>query len=231
MKLPVRDVYGVSDDTLFPLQAALVYELGQTLFVAPNILLVEGPSDLIYLHLLSKAVEAEGGDGLDERWVIAPVGGIDKMATFVSLFGANQLNTAALIDKNRAQHKQRIANLLKAGKLDKKDIIEVSKFVSGADADIEDLFDEAFYLQLLQGSYPGTQAAAITEAMLAADGDPRVVRKVERILEKFGMPNFSHLVPAQYFEREQETLLPQLSDDTIERAKKLFDALNKRLNN
>ena len=66
---------------------------------------------------------------------------------------------------------------------------------------------------------------------MAADGDPRVVRKVERILDRFGMPNFSHLVPAQYFEREQESLLPQLSDDTIERAKKLFDALNKRLNN
>jgi hypothetical protein len=92
------DVYSVSNDTVFPLQAALGYEIGQTLFVAPNTLLVEGPSDLIYLSLLSRAVEQRKGTGLDRRWAVTPVGGVKKMAAFVSLFGANQLNTCLLID-------------------------------------------------------------------------------------------------------------------------------------
>ena len=46
-----KDVLAVSDSSLFPLQGALGYELCQTLFVGPNCLIVEGPSDLRYLNL------------------------------------------------------------------------------------------------------------------------------------------------------------------------------------
>ena len=41
-----------------PLQAALGYDLAQTLFVAPDNLLVEGSADLIYLQILSAACES-----------------------------------------------------------------------------------------------------------------------------------------------------------------------------
>jgi hypothetical protein len=90
--------YKIDNDTLFSLQAALGYGIGQTLFVAPNVLLVEGTSDLIYLQLLSRACEQAGKAGLDRRWTITPVGGIDRMDTFVRLFKGQQLNICALID-------------------------------------------------------------------------------------------------------------------------------------
>ena len=68
--------YKIDAETLFPIQAALGYEIGQTLFVAPNVLLVEGTSDLVYLQLASRALEADGETGLDRRWTITPVGGL-----------------------------------------------------------------------------------------------------------------------------------------------------------
>jgi hypothetical protein len=40
-------------------------EMTQTLFIGENTLLIEGPSDLIYLDVLSDAAEATGRTGLD----------------------------------------------------------------------------------------------------------------------------------------------------------------------
>jgi AAA15 family ATPase/GTPase len=56
------DVLRNDHDTVFPLQAALGYELAQTLFIGPDCLLVEGPSDLIYLQVLGEAVRGAGGE-------------------------------------------------------------------------------------------------------------------------------------------------------------------------
>ena len=91
------DVMATSRDTRFPLQAALGYELAQTLFVSPDNLVVEGPADLLYLQILSGHLRESGRTYLDQRWVIVPVGGIDKIPTFVALLGA-QLNVAVVLD-------------------------------------------------------------------------------------------------------------------------------------
>ena len=221
------DVYGVTKDTVFPIQAALGYEIGQTLFVAPNTLLVEGPSDLIYLSLLSRAVERREGSGIDRRWAVTPVGGVRKMAAFVSLFGANQLNTCLLVDVSSSE-KQVVNNLVSGGGLNEKNVVQMSEFVDAKDADIEDLFEPEFYLELVKGAYPGTQAAALTDEMIK-EGSPRIVKRIEATLESFGMTQFSHLEPARYFEREEATLLDQLSSGTLDRAQALFDRVNELL--
>src|SRR5262249_3692122 len=119
------DVLLTDAATVFPLQAALGYDLAQTLFVGPNCLLVEGPSDLLYLPLPSQALAGKGRTPLDERWVITPVGGASNLVTFVSLLGSNQLNVAVLMDSSRAEQ-QRVRNLLSAGRLSKKSVVQLS---------------------------------------------------------------------------------------------------------
>jgi hypothetical protein len=59
-------------NTLFPLQAALGYDIAQNLFVSKNNLLVEGPADLIYLTLLSSILETEKRTFLKENITIVP---------------------------------------------------------------------------------------------------------------------------------------------------------------
>ena len=49
-----QDVLEVDADTLFPLQGALGYEATQTLFVGEHTLLLEGPSDILYLQAFSR---------------------------------------------------------------------------------------------------------------------------------------------------------------------------------
>jgi AAA ATPase domain len=48
-----EDIFEATDDSLFPLQGALGYEIHQTLFIGPNSLLVEGPADPLYIQAVS----------------------------------------------------------------------------------------------------------------------------------------------------------------------------------
>ena len=52
----LTNVFDATDDSLFPLQGALGYEIHQTLFVGPNSLVVECPSDMLYLRAVSRSV-------------------------------------------------------------------------------------------------------------------------------------------------------------------------------
>jgi hypothetical protein len=220
------DAFKTDSDTVFPLQAALGYELAQTLFVGPHCLLVEGPSDLIYLQLLSQACEEAGLNTLDPRWVVTPVGGADKVSTFVSLLGANQLNIAVLIDAN-PRDQQRIKALQDNGHLDAKALIQVSDFVTGKEADIEDVFDPAFYCELVSGAYPGALPKGIKPGDLKSK-HPRIMTRLEQHFKDNDIAggNFSHLRPSTYFLREQVALLPKVDRATLGR----FDAIFRRVN-
>ena len=69
------DVLTTDSDTLFPLQAALGYDIAQHLFIAKDNLVVEGPSDFIFMNTISDHLKSLGRTGLDKRWSIMPLGG------------------------------------------------------------------------------------------------------------------------------------------------------------
>jgi len=222
------DVVRNDRDTVFPLQAALGYELTQTLFIGPNCLLVEGSSDIIYLQLLSEAVAAANKTELDVRWVIIPVGGADKISTFVSLLGANQLNIAVLIDVSSGD-KQRIKNLQENQLLGKNSMIQIGQIVKSSNADIEDLFDPEFYIQLVNSAY--AQELKNPIAMKDVEkGSPRIVKRIEAYFKENGIADgsFSHLRPALYLLKDQK-LSDAFGEKTIERAAQLFEEINKRI--
>ncbi len=213
---------------MFPLQAALGYDLAQTLFVAPDNLLVEGASDLIYLQVLSAACEAAGKMSLDPRWVIVPVGGIDKIASFLSLLGGQRLNTSVLIDASGSGDQQRIKNMQETGHLGKHDLVQISEFTGATAADIEDLFDPGFYLQLVNAPFAQRLSKKLTLTDLGP-GDPRITQRIQAYFDQNDLGHFSHLRPATHLLREQATLLDKIVEKTLDRAASLFERINKNL--
>lgn len=224
------DVHKTGKDTLFPLQGALGYSLAQTLFVGPDCLLVEGPSDLIYLQLLSQACEERGLTTLDDRWVVTPVGGADKLSTFVSLIGANQLNVAVLVDSN-TQDSARLNSLRKNGHLGHDNLILITDALPGVqDADVEDILGAEFYLTLVNGSYKDHPGIPLNVDDLEAKGG-RITQSVEQHFKQHGIAGgkFSHYKPAAYFLREQATLLDVLPQEVVESASRLYARINSLL--
>jgi predicted ATP-dependent endonuclease of OLD family len=227
------DVLEVSDDTLFPLQGALGYEVTQSMFIGANTWLVEGPSDILYLQVLSQALRKRGREGMDKRWTVCPSGGIDKIAPFVRLFGGNSIHVAVLSDVSNSEKKKIEAvkkeQILKAGRF-----FTVADFVSQNEADVEDLFDADLFAQILNGAYKPPADKKVTKAgLLSAAQTERIVKKAEALfrLMPASVPEFDHFAPARWLLENSQILdgdSPEVRE-TLDRAEAVFTAFNKLL--
>ncbi|MEU3536143.1 AAA family ATPase [Streptomyces murinus] len=222
------EIFKADEDTAFPLLTAMGVEMTQTLFVGEHTLLLEGPSDLIYLDVLTDVAEANGSTGLDPRWVKTPIGGSGKLSTFVTLLGANKLNVAVLVDSS-TKDVGAVQRLRDNDQLAKNGLVEISEFTSTADADVEDLFDRDFYLELVNRAY----ASELTKPIAASElnsKDPRVVRQIEAVFRKRKIATrFNHYRPAAVLLREQAALTSRIDPATVTRAEQLFTRLNSLL--
>ncbi len=222
------EIFKADEDTAFPLLAAMGIEMTQTLFVGEHTLLLEGPSDLIYLDVLTDVTEANSSTGLDPRWVKTPIGGSGKLSTFVTLLGANKLNVAVLVDSS-TKDVGAVQRLRDNGQLAKNGLVEISEFTTTADADVEDLFERDFYLELVNRAYASELTTPISVTDLNAK-DPRVVRQIEAVFKQRKIATrFNHYKPAAVLLREQASLAPLINAATITRADQLFTRLNSLL--
>jgi len=147
--------------TLFPLRAALGYSLVQNLLPAKKTLLVGGPTELVYLTVLSSALERANRTSLADDASIVPMGGLDALATFVALAGNAAMGFVLLHATANATEAQPSAKLsnhqLMLGYGPYRTVTGKSKpLVSATSAlptDIEDLFAVPFYLKLFNGAF------------------------------------------------------------------------------
>jgi predicted ATPase len=220
----ITEVLDATPDSLFPLQGALGYEIYQTLFIGPNSLVIEGVSDLLYIQTISALLQARGEAGLSAAWTITPVGGSDKVATFVALIGAQKhLNVAVLIDYQK-KDQQSIENLYKRKLLEKKQVLTYADFVPADEADVEDMFNPGFYLKLVNGEFGSTVGVANLPK-----GPSRILRRLEQYLEKNPLPkgaSFNHYRPARYFTENIGSLTSELSEPQLDRFRQAFMAVN-----
>ncbi|MCY3999820.1 MAG: hypothetical protein OXF84_03290 [Bacteroidetes bacterium] len=226
----LTDVLQASNDSLFPLQGALGYEISQSLFVGPNCLVVEGVSDLLFLQGMGSLLDALGRTSLSNQWTITPVGGSGNVPTFVALLGAQtNLKIAVLIDYHK-KDRQRIADLYKKKLLTQKKVLTYSDFTDRSEPDVEDMFDEEFYLSLVNGAFKN----ALTKPVKMEDLNSNLLginKKLEEYFKTHSLKNnqsFNHFRPAKYFLDTVDTD-NMLSDDTLDCFEKLFEALNQIL--
>jgi len=223
------DVLKVSRDTLFPLQAALGYEISQSLWIGPHVLLVEGPSDILYLQMASHLLKQRKRVGLDGRWTICPAGTIDKVGAFLSLFVGGGLNVAVLVDYATGQ-KGKVEHLRKLEILQRGRVFTTIEFAQQAEADIEDFWGMELYLSMVNQAFGLTGASEITGAKLAGikESSVRVVKLVEAYFrENASLPDFDHFTPAEWLLRNSSALeqTPSLSD-ALNRFENFFKKVN-----
>ncbi|NBD25637.1 AAA family ATPase [Paenibacillus glycinis] len=181
-------------NTLFPLQAALGYDIAQNLFVSKNNLLVEGPADLIYLTILSNILEIEHRPSLNDNITIVPVGGLDKVSTFISLLRGSKLNVVCLLDTFTDQSgKQRVEDLIHHKIIKQKNIRFFDEFTNNGKktADIEDLFEKNEYLTLFNSAFKD-EYDCIELSQLDQSLDT-ILKQINKVISK---NRFNHYRPA-----------------------------------
>jgi predicted ATP-dependent endonuclease of OLD family len=223
-------VLSTDKDTLFPLQGALGYEITQTLFVGKHTLVVEGPSDILYLQAASAELGRRGRTKLDLRWTPCPAGSVDKVAAFLSLFGGNKLHVAVLVDYAQGQ-KGKIESLRKSKILQDGHVFTTTDFCAQAEADIEDFFGADLYVELINGTYnlTGNNKLTVAEVQAAQESSLRIVKKVEAVLRlKPALPEFDHYSPAMFLVQNPKLLNPDNASVNValDRFENLFKKLN-----
>lgn len=141
--------FGPADrDTLFPLQAALGYEMAQTLFQGKRNALVEGMSDMLYSYGFDLILRANGRPGLAGDVYITPSIGTKAIGILASIYigqGARPLVLLDDDDAGRAKGKDLVKELYKG---DAQRVLFLSTAVPGC-AEIEDVVGEDLIMKTL----------------------------------------------------------------------------------
>jgi predicted ATPase len=214
--ITINDAGIVSDpDTLFPLQAALGYDVMQSLFIGNRNVLVEGVSDFIYLTMLSQHLGSLSRTVLLDDCRLLPAGGATNIPTFIALLGT-KLDIVVLLDGNSPR--QRIESTITQGRLDAANILDLSTFSTVKGADIEDLFTAGEYLSFYNGTYK--------KSLKVADltGSDRITKRIAR-----HSGEFNHGEVSAYFLRNLDASLKSLSDGTLARFEDVITAINAAL--
>ena len=203
-------------NTLFPLQAALGYDLAQNLFVSNKNLLVEGIADLTYISVLSAILEAKGKEGLNQDITIVPVGGADKVATFISLMRGNKLKIACLLDTFTEQSaKRRLKNMIVKNIINENKILFYHDILKRDFADVEDLFDISDYIYIYNGEF---------NKNFAKEDFDEGKSILSQLKDKNEGKDFNHYRPANFLAKNINNI--SLSEKTLRNFGNLFKMIN-----
>lgn len=213
-------------NTLFPLQAALGYNIAQNLFISKKNLLVEGVSDLIYLQSMSAILEGAGKEGLKSEITIVPTGGLEKVSTFISLLRGNDLQTVSLLDSyTDPKGKAKLENLIVQKIITEKNILFFHDFIENRKkADIEDLFTTKEYLALFNEAFK--EHKEIKESDLNA-GIESILLQINKHLN---IDRFNHYRPANLLAQKGMTV-KDFDQQTLDNFEKVFKKINKLFEN
>lgn len=209
-------------DTLFPLQAALGYDIAQNLFISKNNLLIEGVSDLIYLTIMSNILDASGRTGLREDITLVPTGGLDKVTAFISLIRGQKLKIACLLDTFTDQKgKARLDNLIQKKIVQRNKIRFFDEFSSmdSDKADIEDLFEKEEYLKIFNAAFSEHKDLKVKEL------DINTKQIISQINKALGIKNFNHYRPANELNK-MSIDSSFFSSATLDRFERVFKTAN-----
>jgi predicted ATP-dependent endonuclease of OLD family len=218
------DVLATEKETLFPLQACLGYDITQTLFIGKNSLLVEGPSDLLYLRWFSARLRESGRTGLDAKWTIVPCEGLTKIGSFIALFGGNQLNLVVLCDYSHGT-KKTVKTLKESKLLASGAVLSADTYAGKVEADLEDVIGNTNFLALVNACYASHLKAPTSPPSNAAG---RILSHVEDAFRLLlpPTPEFDHYTPAEFLIRNESKLtLPELPT-ALDRFEQVFKDIN-----
>ncbi len=227
----VEDLLDATEDSLSPVRTALACEMHRDLFTGNNHLIVEGVVDLMYLQTISGILDRLGRGGLRPVWSITPIGGASKIATFVTLLGQDRSQRMAALVHFRGDHIPMINNLFEKGILAKNHVLTFSQFTNKSESDIEDMFDPAFFLGLVNSEYHGELRAQFDTTDL--DGsETRVLDHVNAHINAHRLASgsaFDRYRPARYLAENSTALTAKISQLTLARFDKAFRTLNQLL--
>ncbi len=214
--------------TLFPLQAALGYDLAQSLFIGPNNLVVEGVTDFWIISAISDWLREQGATALSSELTLTPAGGAQKVSYMVALLTSESLNVLVLLDAEKDARSTK-DELVRSKLIREENVVFVSEATPSSatvEADIEDLLEPAVYEALIVESY----AKELKGKSLKPNANiPRIAKRFEAALKDVGI-DFHKTRPTRLFLKKMASdPAAVVTPMAAQRFASLFGVINERL--
>ena len=145
-----NDVWPKDKDSLFPLQVGLGYSLAQTMFYSKYQLIVEGLTDYVLLKAMNELLGHKSLTTLNEKIIITPAGGTRNIMPLAGMLIGEDVKIISLLDGDQP-------GLQKQKDLKEKllvDSVIIDTFTGKSNSEIEDMFEDNFYLNAAKTVYP-----------------------------------------------------------------------------
>jgi hypothetical protein len=170
---------------------------------------------------------------------IVPVGGLDKVATFVALLGANELELAVLHD-HAGKPDAHLESVIREKLVREKQVLNYGVFRDGKKpsgkaggamplpaTDVEDLITPDLYLKLFNGAFNVQLAGEVITESDLPEGD-RIVERINRYLASNKITvrpsgGFNHYAVANYLVANPPR---RIDPATLGRFEALFNKVN-----
>ena len=208
-------------NTIFPLKAALGFDIAKNLFVSKKNLLVEEVSDLVFLTVMSEILESDNRTGLRNDISIVPAGGLDKIAKFVSLLKGSELEIVCLLDSYLDSQEKKLAeNVIDDKIIHKNKILFYDEFLDSFNkAELEDLFAKQDYLNLFNSAFKEFPDVRLSNL------NQNKMQILDQINEYLKIDGFNHYRPAYELAKTGITK-DDLSLETLDNFEKVFAKIN-----
>jgi hypothetical protein len=155
------------------------------------------------------------------------MGGAGKVSAFMSLFGANELNVAVLLDYAHGEKKQ-VENVRKSTLLKSGHVLTADVYAGQPEADTEDLLGGPLYIELVNKSY---NLKATNRMAAPQEGSTvRIVPTVEAYFRTLPpeVAEFDHYTPSLYLFENRIAFLKAVpaAHESLDRFEKLIKDVN-----
>lgn len=212
-------------NTLFPLQAALGYDLTQTMFIGGKNLVVEGVTDFWYLSSVSAYLRDSSRPALERELTLTPAGGAQKVSYMVALLASQKLEVALLLDSEPKAEQTR-KELLSSKLIRDHGIVRVAEAFGAAapvEADIEDLISPDVFMKLVEETYKKDIAG---RPLTLNANIPRIVKRVEDAFTHLGLEFNKTRVARKFLANMGAAPTDMLKDGAMERFELLCTLIN-----
>jgi predicted ATP-dependent endonuclease of OLD family len=217
-----EDVWPRDKDTLFPLQAALGYSIAQTLFISKQQVIVEGLTDYWVFKSINEVLGIKNRKMLYREIALVPAGGIERLMPLASLLMGHDVEIAVLLDGDAPG--RRAGKKVKEGLLCGKEnhCIFIGDITGNRDAELEDIFPEDYYLEIVKQAYVGLEISFSPEEKRI----PKLTKRTEAFFQRNNLGEFEKWRPARVIldkiGKDPDTIPPS----TLEYVEAIFNRLN-----
>lgn len=211
-------------DVMKPLRAAIGMGIADTISLGARSLICEGIADLYILRAASAINDRSARTTLPKTTTILPAGGTDKILTLASFLVGEVVDGVVLVDDDtggrrlEGQIERRFAGLVPVVRTH-----DTPRSEAASGMEIEDLFDDAYYCELINESHAHVIGF---QPLNAGDlvGAGSLVDRVKAAFARQTLGTFQKLLPATAFAARVEAEGPP-RDATLDRFAELFDRI------